>query len=245
MEFRDQILALLERQKSAEERARDLYLGFVNQVEDGGMRKDILAIIGDEASHVVVVESMINTVRRHGKAAAPAGRAGASGVPADVIRDCNAILLVTPVDRYVGDIIGSVKNAGRKLVYVSYNKLPLHTKKVLQDHGIGLGGVFFIDCVEAKAGDDVAVSPTDLTGLSILVSQVVGGLGSPLVVVDTLSGFSTYHSVNVISRFVASMNDAARGKGYVILWVGIDGPEEEELNTKVSQLCDETVRPRA
>ncbi len=161
----------------------------------------------------------------------------------------NATLLIsTDATKYVYKILSIfgklIRN--KKIVYVSYNKLPKYTKRILQRHKINLDDASFINCVSerpvVKSEKEINVHLEDLTQLSIAITDSVKDPKTTVVIVDTISGFSAHHHTDVINQFVASMNDKARDKNYKILWISIDYPSEKELNTKISQLCDETIK---
>ena len=64
---------------------------------------------------------------------------------------------------------------------------------------------------------------------------------SPLVIFDSVDGVSVYHTADVISRFVARMNDKARTADFSILWIAVDSQEFKGLNDSVARLCDEII----
>jgi hypothetical protein len=240
---RGELLAGLMEQLKLEKAAKDAYQELVNSDVDARISAGVGGVLADEVSHIRIVEGLIELVAGYGK---PLEKADAAPVDnADVFfRGANAILLLSGLDRYVADIIKALRRVrGRRVVYVSFNKVPKYTKRVLSDHDIDVGAIRFIDCVDSSVPCDVSVPPNDLTRLSIAVSEALEGIGADAVIIfDTLSGLSTFHDVNTISRFVGILNNNARTKGHAILWVAVDSPDEGAVNSRASQLCDRTLR---
>jgi hypothetical protein len=243
MELIEKLTIALEKQRQLEESARATYQGFASELDDEVMRKRVLAVADDEAAHVAIVEEIIAIVKGYKGPGGELPQKTPPECPSGFYDSINAVLLVSAVERYVIDIITMLKRAqGRKVVYVSYNKLPSYTKKVLAEHGIKTDDITFIDCVEGTSGGEHNISPQNLPMISLAVTQATEKAPNCLVLVDTLSGFSPYHSINTITRFVAALNDKARTKGHVQLWVIVDDDDEKNTISKVTQLCDLTVR---
>jgi hypothetical protein len=244
MNIREQILEGLEEQMILEVAARDAYASLVGAVDDGRVKTVVSKIVEDEIDHINILNELIKIVKDYPKHIGETG-VGTIRSPLDsAFSEGNAFLLVSTLDRYMIDIVSSLKQLqNRRVLYVSYNKIPKYTKKVLADFGIGLDNTLFISCVEMETHDDINVSPTDLTKLSITISDSMDILGADgVILIDSLFGFSTYHNENTITRFVGIINNKARDKEHKVIWVALNEPGENVLNNKVSQLCDRTIR---
>ena len=154
------------------------------------------------------------------------------------------LFLIYKTEDYMYKLISLLKQLSneRKIIYISYNKIPKYIKKVLKENKFDMKNIVFINGVDIKSDEDINIRPEDLTKLSIIINETAKKLKNVTVVVDTISAFSTYHNDKTICQFVASMNDRARNEEYSIIWVAIDEPAERPLNLKLSQLCDKTIK---
>jgi len=158
--------------------------------------------------------------------------------------DANAFLLLSNLDDYRHKLTLIIKELikGKKIVYVSYNKIPKYTKKILEGQGINVENISFINCVNTQGNGDITIPPEDLAQISMMIPETAVKDENTTVIVNTISSFSAHHSRNTITNFVASMNDEARNQNYDILWIAIDELSEKQLNSRLSQLCDETIK---
>lgn len=245
MSLEKQLIDRLEKQLDVEIIARDFYKDLMEKIEEGEINKDIKEITDDEIEHISVVEELIKIVENYKKPIQERpGIKSQEELVGENFEKGNVILLLSRVENYMHEIVSILKELIKenKVVYISYNKIPKYTKKILAAHGINPEDMLFINCVAIESKGDINVKPDDLTGISIEITQARKKFKDIVVLVDTLSGFSTYHNVKTISQFVASVNDKARNEDYRILWVAIDDPSESELNSKIAQICDEVVR---
>ena len=223
--------------------ARDSYKDFVERIKDREIKNKFIDIINKKVELINILNELISDVE---------GKKEVQGVESSskktsvkrVFEAANAVLLLVGVEGYMNKVMPLISELieEKKMVYVSYNKLPKYTKKILKNRSIDTNEITFISCVGTTSDADMSVNPEDLTGLSITIKELSKNLNNPVFVVDAISSFSVYHNINVINKFVSSINDSARTENYNVLWISIDDPEEELLNSKLSQLCDETLR---
>lgn len=128
----------------------------------------------------------------------------------------------------------------KKAIYLSYNKMPKHTKQVLSKAGADMDNIIFVNCSNVESDNDININPHDLTQMSITINNKITDPGSTLLVVDAISAFTTYHTENRIIAFVAWMNDRSRKRGYKTLWVTMNDSSLKTLNRKIAEICDET-----
>ncbi len=244
MDIKKELINKLNHQLEIEILSRESYSGFLNNIKDKRISDTISKIRDEEREHIVIVEGMIDAVKRYDKPLKAEDENLLKERKYAFEKSNVVLLLLGSVDKYMHEVISIVKeNVGKKkIVYLSYNKFPKYIKKILQEQGVSLNRVLFINCTGKRVKEDISLSPEDLTQISITVGEAAEKAGNALVIVDTISGFSTYHKANVICQFVANLSDKARKRDYTILWVAIDDAEGKALNNKLSQLCDKVVR---
>ncbi len=243
MSIKEKLIKKLEEQWKIEKKSEELYQGYVSKFKDEKIKERIVKIINDEKKHQKVVEAMLKRVKSYKEEVKE--RLETEDKIKEYIQNGNAIILISKIGEYMKRIISALKAVQdeRKIIYVSYNKLPKYTKKLFEQYNIDLHKIQFINCVESLNNDnDIYIHPGELTKLAITLTKLIKELKNPIVIVDTISGFTTYNTRDTIIQFVASLNDLARNKEYIILWIAIEEESESSLNSKLSQLCDETIR---
>ncbi|MBI4448077.1 hypothetical protein HY643_03795, partial [Candidatus Woesearchaeota archaeon] len=237
----------LAEQLGCEIAARDFYGGVIKKLSDDKIISVLKEIRGEEIKHVKIVENLQNIVKNYNM---PLTKVVEKKLPKNdallkkISGGEQVLLLISKVEDYVQYILFILNNLVNKkrVIYISYNKLPKYLKALLKSHNINASNIFFINCANISSDSDLVIGPEDLTKLSIGVAEAVKNFKDVVVLVDTVSSFSVYHNTNTICQFVASMNDAARNKGYQIIWVAVDDPSNKPLNSALSQLCDKIVK---
>jgi rubrerythrin len=247
MNPKTELIKLLKNQLGLEIISRDLYTKFLKEIDNKNFNKIISKIEHDEEMHIQIVKEMIKIVEDYGAVKEKKIKETGQEVKnSKIISHANSILLLTDLETYMFKIKRilkeNLKESSKKAVYVSYNKLPKYTKQILEEYKINTKQIIFINCVGVSFGDDISIDPQDLTKLAITINNTVTDLKNPLVVVDTVSAFSVYHNVDLISKFVSSINDSARRKGYTILWVALKSESGADFNSKLASFCDKVIK---
>ena len=239
MNTKQELLGKLEHNLELEILARDTYTKLLQRIKDADITKAVTHIRDEEINHIIVVKKLLDIVKTHKEAAykkpAPAKKE-------DLFEGCNTILLVSRMDTYMHHVLDLVKGTEKKTIYVSYNKIPKYIKSIMQEHKINLSNIIFINCIGVDVKGDINIKPEDMTKLSIAIKETTNRLRDCIVIIDMLPAFSIYNSLNIISQFVALINDDARKNNYSVLWLSTDDPTEKALNSKISQFCDKTVK---
>ncbi len=242
MNSKQEILKKLEQQYELERLAKVTYDKYLTQIDDASICKVIKGIRDDEVDHMNICKEMISLIEQYTeKVVVKEEKAG----PLEKgWKGANALILLSGIEKYMYQIVRFIKGlTSKNFLYISYNKLPKFTKQVLQEHNINLSKVLFVNCVGGGgSSEDINLKPESLTTLALTISQFSEKAKNIVVVVDNISSFTTYHPAKTIAQFVSSVNDKAREKGYVILWVAIDSPNDRDLNQKLASLCDKVIR---
>lgn len=245
MNTKDTLLEKLGIQLELEQMMHKKYKDVLSELSDATLTGMFSRIVRDEENHERMLTELILLIEGYDKPINPERRASPRKWNVlTLLNTVNAVLFLSPLHSYMRNLLEIIEgyNGGRNIIYVSYSKLPKHVKALLTERGVNLANYHFIDCVEMPAPEDTVVPPHSLEDLSIAITQKVIETENPLVVIDTISSFSIYHNDNLISSFVANMNDKARTMGYRILWVGVDEPSFQDLNAQLTQLADETIK---
>jgi rubrerythrin len=248
---RTELLNLLRNQLEIEIKSRDLYTRFLGEIDKADFKKTINKIEQDEEKHIKIVKELIQIVEDYGiikekKIKKEFKEKDEGEVKTNkVISQANSIFFLTDLETYMYKIKRilkeNLKEPSKKAVYVSYNKLPKYTKKMFDEYKINSNQIIFINCVGVSFGEDISINPQDLTKLAITINNTVVDMKNPLVVIDTVSAFSVYHNIDLISKFVSSMNDSARRKSYTLLWVALKSEGGADLNSKLASFCDTVI----
>ena len=240
MSIKNKLIEKLKDQLNIEILSRGLYANFLKKIKDKKINKTISWIRQQEIEHIKIVNDLLDLVGAYKNKVEQVKKESKKN---KILEEGNALMLLSPLEEYMHKIIGHIKEiiSEKKIVYISYNKIPKYTKKVLKEHGINLSDILFINCSGSKS-EEINIEPSNLTQLSIVITEAVDKLKNPFIIVDTLSAFSIYNSNNMIEKFVSSLNDKARQGDYQILWVSIDDEDEKTLNSKISQLVDKVIR---
>ena len=133
------------------------------------------------------------------------------------MKDNQILVIVAKNSDYaesVADIMSAADRLYEKICYVSLNKPYKTVYKSLEEHGIDMGKIVFIDSVSgiAKRADDSTIfvsSPKALTELSMAITDVVGK-GAESFLVDSLSTLLIYDESSTVIKFAHALISKAR-----------------------------------
>lgn len=236
----NQIDEKLNTQLKIEKDSSKLYDSFIKKIDIPEIKNKIIQIRDDEIEHAKIVSEMISLIKDKPKVSVSKGEEKSIDMRG-FIDDYSSLLVMTNIEQYSHTVINIIKKLNMNCIYLSFNKIPKYTKKLLIDYNVDIGKIKFISCVKVPGGDTI-VDPENLTELSVTLEKSMKGMKDKFfVVVDTISAFSVYHSTNLIQRFVSSMNPKIGRHGAGVVWIAISDESEKELNDKISPLCDKVI----
>lgn len=237
----NQIDEKLNAQLKIEKDSSRLYDSFIRKIDIPEIKNKIIQIRDDEIKHARLVAEMISLIKDKPKVSVSKGEEKTIDT-GGFIDDYSSLIVMTNVEQYSHTVVNIIKKLDMNCIYLSFNKIPKYTKKLLIDHDVDIGKIKFISCIKVP-GRDITVDPENLTELSVTLEKLMKRMKDKFfVLVDTISAFSSYHSINLIQRFVSSINPKVGKYGSGIVWVAIDDESEKELNDKISPLCDKVIR---
>lgn len=235
MDSKSELLSKLQNQLKLENLAKDKYLVQIEKLSDKTMIAKIKKIIADEINHIKTVNRMIEILTNYQSEIKIPDKKIQSEIKNDIIKN-PSVLLTGTLNNYMNKLIPMIKNLERKkILYVSYNKIPKYTKQVFKEHNIDLSNILFVNCTKENSQEDININPYELTKLAITVSETSKRISNLIVIIDSLSLFDTFHKFETISKFVSSLNNKAIEQNYSIFWVSID--DDKSFIAKIGSLC--------
>jgi len=167
--------------------------------------------------------------------------------------DKKIILVVIPNMEYnatILDISLQLSNTCNKIAYISLNKLINPLKRSLQDKGVALQKIYFIDGITKTAismpPEDVngifLPAPNDLTKLSIALTKTMQTYDPDVILFDSLSTMLIYEDPSVVTQFVYSIINKVRAYGIKVVFTCLDGDKEKQLINNMSLIVDKIVK---
>ncbi|MBS3155027.1 ferritin-like domain-containing protein [Candidatus Woesearchaeota archaeon] len=231
----------LKKQLKIEQDSISLYDNFINNIADKEIRNKIIKIRNDEVEHEQLVRDTLKLLDGQKPKIIEKKK---SKLPflngfADKF---NSIFVVTGIDKYPNTVTNIINDLGIDCIYISFNKLPKYTKALLKDHGINVDKIKFVTCVKSQNKEYTFIDPESLTDLAILLEELVEKVKDKIYIfVDTISSFSIYHSTEIISKFVSSINLKTEEHNIGVVWLAISNESEKGFDIKISQLCDKRI----
>jgi len=231
----------LKKQLKIEQDSISLYDNFINNIADKEIRNKIIKIRNDEVEHEQLVRDTLKLLDGQKPKIIEKKK---SKLPflngfADKF---NSIFVVTGIDKYPNTVTNIINDLGINCIYISFNKLPKYTKALLKDHGINVDKIKFVTCVKSQNKEYTFIDPESLTDLAILLEELVEKVKDKIYIfVDTISSFSIYHSTEIISKFVSSINLKTEEHNIGVVWLAISNESEKGFDIKISQLCDKRI----
>jgi archaellum biogenesis ATPase FlaH len=137
-----------------------------------------------------------------------------------------------------------------KVAYISLNKLINPLKRSLQEKGVDIQKLFFIDGITKTAipvpPEDVngifLPAPNDLTKLSIALTKVMQSYDPDVILFDSLSTLLIYEDSSVITQFVYSIINKVHAYGIKVVFTCLDGEKERQLVNNMSLIVDKIIK---
>ncbi|MCX6775981.1 MAG: hypothetical protein NT130_03985 [Candidatus Micrarchaeota archaeon] len=137
--------------------------------------------------------------------------------------------------------------------YITFNRPYSTLKKTIEDQGLDLSRLFFIDLITESAGGKAercnnyrcfyVSSPKNLTELSILIEQAMLRLSGEkrFVFIDSISTMLVYNDADTVLRFMHSLTGKMRLLGITGIVFLLEKESDEKFLAQVSQFCDTVV----
>ena len=137
-------------------------------------------------------------------------------------------------------------------VYVTVNKPCIDVKNFLEDDGISLDRLFFVDAISKQTCgieteyDNVIFldSPEDLTGMSIVISETLESMGDTerFVFLDSISTLEVYNEKKTITKFAHYLTGKMRSWDNVSgIVLSLRNEVDEQFIQQLSQFCDRKI----
>jgi archaellum biogenesis ATPase FlaH len=146
-----------------------------------------------------------------------------------------------------------VKNKNMSGTYVTFNRPYSTLKKAVEDQGLNLSKMFFIDLITESAGGKAekstgdrcfyVSSPKNLTELSILIEQAMLRLPKEkrFVFIDSISTMLIYNDADTVLRFIHSLTGKMRLLGITGIIFLLEKESDEKFLAQVAQFCDRVI----
>jgi len=239
----NQINEKLIGQLKIEKDAFNLYNSFIKKIGGSKIKKALIEIRDDEKEHISLAEEMISVINGYGakiKITKAKERAVNLGGFMD---EFSSLFIKTDISSYARIAVGIVEELNMNCIYLSFNKTPRYTKRLMAEHKIGLRRIKFVNCVKFSKEGDINANPEALTEISLALEELMQKMrGKFFILVDTISSFSVYHSTNAILKFIGLVNSKLEKYNCGAIWVAIDSESEKGLNDKIIPLCDRFIK---
>ena len=178
----------MKEQLQIETDAKNIYEDYIKRIKDKKINETISHILGEELKHITIVNNMIKIVDEY--------KTPLKGKTKEEKKKFNlgdVSLATSKIDNYMNNIMPVLKflMENHDIIYISYNKIPKHIKKVFSENSIDINKIQFINCVQTESLDkkDIYINPADLTKISISLNKSTKKLKNSFIIVDSISGF--------------------------------------------------------
>ncbi|MFB6184476.1 MAG: ATPase domain-containing protein, partial [Haloarculaceae archaeon] len=178
---------------------------------------------------------------------------------AGAIRDSDIVLFVVPstlehdLTRDVVTHFTTDENA--LCIYVTVAKPSRTVERSFTDAGANTDNIFYIDCATAltgtsmkRAGNVVYLKPSDLTQLSIALTNVVDELPAEregILMFDTLSTLTIYNNAETVSQFAHKLLSRIRNWPVTGFVFTVDEETDDVIKSRLTQFSDRTIEIEA
>ncbi len=246
MDTKKKILEMIEKQIEIEKKAKDSYNLLIKNIKNRALSNKLKEMAEDKITHIALLDEIslsFLSYRKDLKRAKKQEDNKENDKIEHALDSANAILITMGLDEYFTRVLDILEKArDKKVIYISYSKIPTYIKKLLNEKGLNTRNIQFINCTGENEKEGVNIDPVNLTRISIETTRTLGNKKNGIVIFDTLTSLTSHNNVSVIRKFVSVMNDKARDKGHKMIWIGINETDDETLNNKISELCDKTIR---
>lgn len=170
------------------------------------------------------------------------------------LRNHYSLLLISPIEELQDNINIIIeffaKKKGFPGIYISFNRPQRGIKKSLEDAGVPVDKIFFIDCIsKSLLGEMEEIKnvlhiyrPTNLTVLNMAIDKFVEEIpGEKYLIIDALTTLFIYNKEKDVIEFIRSQIEKA-SKEKVKLIALIPKTKGEELTDKISVFFEKVIK---
>ena len=245
-DLRDHLIKEFTALKDLERQAHDYYTDHLDLIKDKKLREVVSNIADVELQHESIAGELIKLAE-----SLPSGEAKVEseggGVAMSALEEATedldspmTLLVHTSLEDYPRTcqaLITYFKKQGRPIRYVSVNKPASKLKRILKKRGAKVDDVSFID--PATSGG-IMLDPKNLTTLSVLFTR--NSEKDMVVIVDSLSVLSVYHSKDILQRFVHSTTMGSKRKGVDLVYITMDAESDIGSDPSFEAFFDEVAK---
>ena len=232
----------LNEQLRIEKDSITLYNSFIKKIDDTNIKRKIIEVRNDEMEHCRLVKDLIFIARKYKQIKTSKIEKKTIDLTG-FINKFNSLLVITSIDKYPSAIINLLMELKINCIYLSFNKLPRYMKNLLVDHNVDIKKIKFINCLNSNEEQDISINPQSLTNLSITLEKLMKEMKNKFfVLIDSISAFHIYYNQDIILRFISLINSELEESNAGIIWLSILNENGKELNSKISPLCDKTIK---
>lgn len=142
-----------------------------------------------------------------------------------------------------------LEESDRTLIYITTNKPYSHVSRVLEEKGIDVGNIFFIDCISAYLGEkpDADVdncffidSPENLTDTSIAIDKAIEVIsGEKVLLLDSLSVLLVYNQATRAGKFASFIANKMRASDVETVILALESDMDTDVINQIKTVVDE------
>lgn len=221
--------------KTYEKKARDFYFNLNKQLSNQSIIKVLDKIRLDEEKHMKIAEELM--ILSEGQKISNVKTA----IPKFSLdlSSGNSFLLISSVKNYLDNIIGLLKffeTQNRRVLCVSVNKSKQDISNAFKKMNAEIKNLRVIDCFSDN------INPKNLTSIEINVLKEIGESSENIVLFDTISFLSIYHSTNLLREFSRSLISLSKKHNFKLVLSLIEEESDKQLITSLSLMVDQTVK---
>jgi archaellum biogenesis ATPase FlaH len=170
------------------------------------------------------------------------------------LRDHHSLLIISPIEELQDNINTIIEFFEKKKrlpgIYVSFNRPQRGIRKSLENAGIPVDKIFFIDCIsKSLLGETEEIKnvlhiyrPTNLTVLNMAINKFVEEIpGEKYLIIDALTTLFVYNKEKDVIEFIRSQIEKASEEKVELIAL-IPKTKGEELMDKISVFFEKVIK---
>ncbi len=221
--------------KTYEKKARDFYFNLTKQLSDKSIIKVLDKIRLDEEMHMKIAEELM--ILSEGQKIADV-KTAISKFSLD-LSSSNSFLLISNVENYLNNVIGLLnflQTQNRKALCVSVNKSKQDISNAFKKMNAEIKNLRVIDCFSDN------IDPKNLTSIEINLLKAIKKSDESVVLFDTISFLSIYHSTNLLREFSRALISLAKKHDFKLVLSLIEEESDKQLIASLSTMVDQIVK---
>jgi hypothetical protein len=238
------LLQKLKKQFDLEKGASEAYSSVSKKFTDKKLKVDFDFIAKQEIEHMNDVQEIIDLISGYKKGVNVDKIEISETSSVKAIESSQALILIGDLGSYLNKLMVFVKqiSGANNILYVSFNKMPSFIKSAFNEHKISISKIKFISCATVESKGDITIRPEDLTQLSISLTEETQKKKDSIVLIDSITSFSTFHTPEKITKFVSVINDKARSGQFKVVWVALSDADTKGVIEKITPVCDKSAK---